>query len=330
MNERLCCKQFQGFPEKAQKLYTSKTVITTTSSFAKESPESLELIENNGLTIILNPWGRKLSEEELKKFLEEYRPVAMLAGTEPITRSALEEAKSYLRVISRVGVGWDNVDREFAEQLGILVYRTEGVLAQAVAELTIGLILSALRHISLSDRLLRQGKWKKTMGGLLSGKVVGIIGFGNIGQRVGELITAFGAKVVYYDPQSISVPWAHAVSLPELLKQAEIITIHASGTERILGTEELEQICKSGVILINTARGELLDEAALQACLLEGRVSFACLDVFESEPYCGSLCSLDNVVLTPHLGSYAKEARVLMERTAVENLLKGLHEVGVL
>jgi D-3-phosphoglycerate dehydrogenase len=84
------------------------------------------------------------------------------------------------------------------------------------------------------------------------------------------------------------------------------------------------------VILINTARGELLDETALQACLLEGRVSFACLDVFESEPYCGSLSSLDNVVLTPHLGSYAKEARVLMERTAVENLLQGLYEVGVL
>ena len=306
------------------------TILTTTTSFAKEASDIIEPIKANGLRLVVNPLNRKLSEEELARLLGDYKPVGLLAGTEPITRAVLNAARGYLKIISRVGVGWDNVDREAAQQMGIRVYRTEGVLAQAVAELTIGLILSALRHISLSDRLLRQGKWKKTMGGLLSGKVVGIIGFGNIGQRVGELITAFGSKVVYYDPQSISVPWAHAVSLPELLKQAEIITIHASGTERILGTEELEQICKSGVILINTARGELLDEAALQACLLEGRVSFACLDVFESEPYCGSLCSLDNVVLTPHLGSYAKEARVLMERTAVENLLKGLHEVGVL
>jgi len=311
-------------------LYTSKTVITTTSSFATESPESLKLIENNGLTIILNPWGRKLTEEELKKFLEEYRPVAMLAGTEPITRSALDEAKSYLRVISRVGVGWDNVDREFAEQLGILVYRTEGVLAQAVAELTIGLILSALRSISSNDRLIRQGKWHKTMGGLLSGKVVGIIGFGHIGQRVGELVTAFGAKVLYYDPQPMDTPWAQAVTLPELLSQAEIITIHASGREKILGPDELKKICKQGVVLVNTARGGLIDEAALQDCLKNGTVSFACLDVFEDEPYCGPLCSLENVILTPHVGSYAREARVLMEFTAVENLLNGLREVGVL
>jgi D-3-phosphoglycerate dehydrogenase len=280
------------------------TILTTTTSFAKEASDIIEPIKANGLRLVVNPLNRKLSEEELARLLADYEPVGLLAGTEPITRAVLNAARGYLKIISRVGVGWDNVDREAAQQMGIRVFRTEGVLAQAVAELTIGLILSALRHISLSDRLLRQGKWEKTMGGLLSGKVVGIIGFGNIGQRAGELITAFGAKVVYYDPQSISVPWAHAVSLPELLKQAEIITIHASGTERILGTDELEQICKSGVILINTARGELLDEAALQACLLEGRVSFAC--------------------------SYAKEARVLMERTAVENLLQGLYEVGVL
>jgi D-3-phosphoglycerate dehydrogenase len=305
-------------------------VLATTTSFAEEASDILEPIEAKGLRLVVNPLNRKLSEEELARLLGDYKPVGLLAGTEPITRAVLDAARDYLKVISRVGVGWDNVDRAAAQQMGIRVYRTEGVLAQAVAELTIGLMLSALRHISTSDRLLRQGTWKKTMGGLLSGKVVGIIGFGNIGQRVGELITAFGAEVVYYDPQPISVPWAHSVSLPELLKQAEIITIHASGTERILGAEELEQICKSGVILINTARGELLDEAALQACLLEGRVSFACLDVFESEPYCGSLCSLDNVVLTPHLGSYAKEARVLMERTAVESLLQGLSEVGVL
>jgi D-3-phosphoglycerate dehydrogenase len=212
----------------------------------------------------------------------------------------------------------------------MLVYRTKGVLSQAVAELTIGLILSALRYISSNDRLIRQGKWHKTLGGLLSGKIVGIIGFGQIGQRVGELVTAFGAKVIYNDLQPIKVSWAQAVSLSKLLSQAEIITIHASGKEQIIGLEELGKICKRGVILVNTARGNLIDEEALQDCLQEGRVGFACLDVFESEPYCGPLCSFENVILTPHIGSYAKEARVLMERTAVENLLKGLNEVGVL
>jgi len=305
-------------------------VIATTSSFARESPEALELMENEGLKIILNPWGRKLKEEELSKLLKDHRPVGLLAGTEPITCEVLDAAKDHLRIISRVGVGWDNVDREAARQMGIRVSRTSGVLTQAVAELTIGLILSALRSISSNDRLIRQGKWHKTMGGLLSGKIVGIIGFGHIGQRVGELVTAFGAKVLYYDPQPMDAPWAQAVTLPDLLSQAEIITIHASGRGKILGPDELKNICKRGVLLVNTARGGLIDESALQECLENGKVSFACLDVFEDEPYCGPLCSLENVILTPHVGSYAREARVLMERTAVENLLNGLREVGVL
>jgi D-3-phosphoglycerate dehydrogenase len=128
----------------------------------------------------------------------------------------------------------------------------------------------------------------------------------------------------------VTVPWAEAVSLTDLLAQADIISIHASGKERILGSEELGKICKDGVILVNTARGELIDEKALCDCLTQRRVSFACLDVFETEPYTGPLCSLDNCVLTPHIGSYAKEARVLMERAAVENLLKGLRDVGLL
>jgi D-3-phosphoglycerate dehydrogenase len=323
-------KYQKNFPERDRELHVSKTVIATTSSFARESPEPLELMENEGLKIILNPWGRKLKGEELGNLLKDHRPVGLLAGTEPLTREVLDAAKDHLRIISRVGVGWDNVDREAARQMGMRVYRTSGVLTQAVAELTIGLILSALRSISSNDRIIRQGKWHKTMGGLLSGKVVGIIGFGHVGQRVGELVTAFGAKVLYHDPQPMDVPWAQAVTLTELLSQAEIITVHASGREKILGPDELKDICKQGVILVNTARGGLIDEAALQDCLKNGKVNFACLDVFEDEPYCGPLCSLENVVLTPHIGSYAREARLLMERTAVENLLKGLREVGVL
>ena len=307
-----------------------ETVLTTTTSFARESPDLAELINVSGLRLVINPLARKVSEEELCRLLKDHKPVGLLAGTEPITRDVLDMAKDHLRIISRVGVGWDNVDREAAGKMGIRVYRTSGVLTQAVAELTIGMILSALRHISANDHLIRQGKWQKSMGGLLSGKIVGIIGLGNIGQRVGELVTAFGAKVIYYDPQPISVSWAEPVNLPDLLSQAEIITIHASGSEKILGADELRNICKQGVILVNTARGGLIDEAVLQDCLKNGKVSFACLDVFEDEPYCGPLCSLENVILTPHVGSYAREARILMERAAVENLLNGLREVGVL
>jgi len=306
------------------------TVLATTSSFAAESPHLLAWLKKHPLNLVLNPWGRKLTEAELLELLEEHRPVGLLAGTEPITRGVLEKGRGYLRVISRVGAGWDNVDREAAAQFGIRVYRTVGVLTQAVAELTIGLMLSGLRAIGLHDRQLRQGVWQKRMGALLHGKVVGLIGFGAIGQRVGELARAFGATVIYHDPQPVSISWAESVPLPQLLQQADIISLHASGKKRILGLAEQQSIGRRGVLLINTARGELVDEQALYSCLQEGYWSYACLDVFQKEPYQGPLCSLDNVMLTPHIGSYAREARRLMEEAAIENLVTGLREAGVL
>ncbi|MFH1147706.1 MAG: phosphoglycerate dehydrogenase [Pseudomonadota bacterium] len=298
------------------------TVLATTSSFGR--PELFELLEEAGLNIVLNPWRRKLTEDELCMLLEKNKPVGLLAGTEPITRPVLEAASGYLRIISRVGVGWDNVDREAAVQMGMKVYRTTGVLSEAVAELTIGLILSALRFISLSDRQIRNQCWEKHMGRLLAEKTVGIIGFGSIGRRVGELVDAFGARVIYHDCNAYDIPRAEAVSLAELLERADIISVHASGKEMILGPEELKKLKRPGVILVNTARGSLIDEHALSKCLQDGRIGFACLDVFQNEPYTGPLSSLENVILTPHIGSYAREARELMERKAVENLLTGI------
>jgi len=304
-----------------------KNILATTSSFAKGSPERLERVRQHSLEVILNPWGRKLNEAELLEMLERYQPIGLLAGTEPITAKILHSAKPYLKTVSRVGVGWDNVDRKAAAELGILVYRTHGVLTEAVSELTLGLILSALRAIALTDRQIRQGNWQKPMGRLLYKKTVGVIGFGTIGMRVGELVRAFGAEVIYHDPQPPNVSWAQAVPLQTLLAQADIITLHASGKERLLGRGELESIAKPGVILVNTARGELVDEEVLHDFLKEGRLGFAALDVFAKEPYCGPLCILDNVVLTSHIGSYAFEARQRMEDEAIANLLLGLREV---
>lgn len=301
-------------------------LLSTTTTFAKESPSLLQMISDRDFQLVVNPLNRKFDENELSDLLDEHRPVGILAGTEPITRSVLEKAQKYLRVISRVGAGWDNVDRDAAAEFGIMVFRTTGVLTQAVAELTIGLILSALRFIPLSDKLTREQKWEKHMGGLLQEKVVGIIGFGEIGRRVGELVNAFGCKVIYYDVNPVSVSWAQPVSLRELLSQADIITLHVSGSGQILGVKEFNIISKPEVVIINTARGELIDESALYEFLLDRKNSIACLDVFQNEPYEGPLCSLDNVILTPHIGSYAREARIVMEQRAVENLFQGLEE----
>lgn len=305
-------------------------VLATTTSFGTGCPGLKECLRKRGLELVTNPFKRKLNEEELISLMEEHHPVGLLAGTEPISRMALARARSYLRVISRVGTGWDNVDHAAVAEFGLRVYRTAGVLTQAVAELTIGLMLSALRAVAFQDRQLRQGVWKKCMGGLLQGKNVGIIGFGAIGQRVGELVRAFGAEVLWHDVQDYEVPWGHRVSLPRLLDEADIISLHASGKTRILGPSEFKAMGSRGVILINTARGELIDEEALGAALRGGEVGCACLDVFQEEPYRGTFCAMDNIILTPHIGSYAQEARQLMEQTAVDNLIHGLKEAGVI
>jgi D-3-phosphoglycerate dehydrogenase len=177
----------------------------------------------------MNPYKRKLIKVELDDLLNEYKPIGLIAGTEDIGKSTLQKAKTYLRVISRVGSGWDNIDLEYAEQIGIKVFRTIGVLNNSVAELTIGLIIDSLRNITLNNNQLKNGVWEKIAGNLLKNKTVGIIGFGEIGQTVGSLAKAFGCKVFYNDIKSYSVEWANYVSKRKLIENSDIITIHTNG-----------------------------------------------------------------------------------------------------
>jgi D-3-phosphoglycerate dehydrogenase len=300
-----------------------KNILVTTSSFGTESKEPIQVLENENYRVVFNPYARKITEKELMDLSAEYEPVGLLAGTEPITKQVLKAAVPHLKVISRVGVGWDNIDHQAAEALGVFVYRTSGVLDQAVAELTIGLMITALRRLNLKDREIRTGQWKKEMGSLLGVRKIGIIGMGAIGRKVGELAKAFGADIYYYDPVMDHIDWAEKRSLEELITSSEIITIHASGGRQILGEEEIKKT-RSGAILINTARGGLIEESALYNALNTGRIGYACLDVFETEPYTGRLVDLDNVMLTPHIGSYAREARIQMENMAVHQLISGL------
>jgi D-3-phosphoglycerate dehydrogenase len=230
-------------------------------------------------------------------------------------------------VISRCGTGLDNVDLEAAKQLGIKVLNTPDAPTMAVAELTLGLMLGLLRHLPRADREIRAGNWQKRMGNLLQGKKVGIIGFGRIGQKVGELVQALGAQAVYCDP-AVNKDGYKKISLEELLSQSDIVTLHLSGGGKgapLLSDKELNRI-KQGSWLVNCARGGVVDEAALTKALQEGRLAGAALDVFTQEPYTGPLAKLDNVILTPHIGSYAVESRVEMEVESVKNLIKGLKE----
>jgi D-3-phosphoglycerate dehydrogenase len=296
-------------------------VFISTTSFGEFDSRPLQMLKEAGLEVQLNPYHRTLSKDESMSLGEQSE--GLIAGTEALDEEVLRKLK-YLRVISRCGAGLDNIDLEAAKRQGIQVFNTPGGPTIAVAELTVALILSLLRHIPRMDREMRHQTWQKRMGNLLQGKKVGIIGFGRIGQKVAELVLGLGAQVAYSDPAVDEVKTGCLrMSLDKLLSWSDIVTIHASGKEPLLGYKELRRM-RQGSWLVNCARGGAVDEAALYRVLQEGWLSGAAVDVFQEEPYAGSLAELDNVILTPHIGSYAIESRVEMEVQAVRNLIEGL------
>lgn len=295
-------------------------VFISTTTFAQFSRKPLDILKENKIDFVLNPLKRKLSEQEIGEFLEEGAYSGLVAGTEPLTGPVLTKAKS-LKVISRVGTGMDNIDLSETEKLNIKVCNTPNVLIDSVAELTIGLILNVLRKISLLDRNVRAKVWKKEMGLLFKGKILGIIGFGRIGRRVAALARAFGSEVIFYDLRKIKTKIAKQDSLAKLIQDADIISVHSSAKEMLISEKEINSM-KDGVIIINTSRGSVIDEEALYSGLKSGKIYSAALDVFNNEPYVGKLIELEDCVLTPHIGSYAKEARIQMEIEAVRNLIK--------
>ena len=297
-------------------------VAITTSSFAQFSRKPLDLLEQAGVTHTLNPHGRKITEDEAIDLLDGC--IGVVAGTEPLTARVINSLPE-LKVISRCGVGMDSVDQKVAREKGIAVRLTPFGPTLAVAELTLGLALDLMRQVSRMDRELRQGKWKKRMGNTLSGKRLGIIGFGRIGQAVAKTFAPMGVGIAYNDP--LVTHDAHPqMGLDELLVWADIITLHCSRPEcgcTVLGSRELA-LLRSGSWVINCGRGGLVDEQALYNSLATRHLAGAAVDVFMDEPYTGPLRDLDNIILTPHIGSYAQETRIQMEIDAVINLLNVL------
>ena len=300
-------------------------IAITTTSFGKHDRSPLDRLKKAKIKYIINPYGRKLTKEEVVDMAKGV--VGIIAGTEPLNKWALCNLPG-LKVISRCGAGTDNVNLETTKRLGIKVFNTPYGPTLAVAELTVGLILDLMRKISQMDRELRAGTWEKRMGNLLHGKKIGIVGFGRIGQKVAELLLPFGVEIGYCDVREIScnLPCS-AQELETILAWADIIAMHLSTPKEsgpIIRKLEI-QLMKRGAWLVNATRGGIVDEEALYSALKEGHLAGAALDVFDKEPYNGPLNTLKNVILTPHIGSYALEARVAMERQSVENLIQGLN-----
>ena len=306
-------------------------IVVSTSSFDVGASSALRALADSGYEIVTNPFERRLTEAEAVDILRDPDVVGMIAGTEPLPRATLEKAGA-LKVISRCGIGMDNVDVVAAGALGIDVLNTPDAPTDSVAELTLGLILAALRRIGEADRAIRAGEWRSLTGGLLRDRVLGIIGYGRIGRRVGKLADAFGGRVLAYDVREFE-PQQHAerTGLDQLLAASDIVTLHMPSTphKQAVITAEKLALMKRRAILVNTSRGDLVDEDALVRALTSGALAGAALDTFVKEPYSGPLTTLPQVTLTAHMGSYAEEARAKMEEEAASNLLHALTARGL-
>ncbi|MDP9696455.1 UNVERIFIED_ORG: glyoxylate reductase [Arthrobacter globiformis] len=254
--------------------------------------------------------------------------------TERIDGELLDAAGPQLKVVANVAVGYDNINVPACTERGIVATNTPGVLTEATADIAFGLILMATRRLGEGERLIRAGQaWKWGMffllGSSLQGKTLGVVGMGGIGQATARRARAFGMDIVYQsrseiDPAIAAELGARRVDLDELLTVSDVISLHCPygpATHHLIGAEQLSAM-KSSTYLVNTARGPIVDEAALAAALREGVIAGAGLDVFEHEPKVHpELLDLENVTLVPHLGSATVETRTAMAVLAADNAL---------
>ena len=304
-------------------------IYIATSSFAEFSVRPFHILRENKYDVVLNEKGRKLTIDDMKQL--DGSIVGVIAGTEEYSDIVLDNFPS-LKVISRLGVGTDNISISAINKRGIKLYTTKTSPAPAVAELALGGILCLLRNIISSDNDLRKNVWKKRMGSLFQEKTLGVIGLGEIGKTLVKKIQGFGLRVIAFDKfhdDTFSKKYnVEYYSLDYVMENSDIISVHlnlTNETKNII-SGDLLGLMKSGAIFVNTSRGEVVDELELYKILKEERILGAVIDVFNKEPYSGPLIKLNNTVLTPHISSYAKEVRVKMELEACENIVKGLNE----
>jgi len=295
-----------------------KLLFIATSSFNVRQNNTLNLLKKN-FSIKFNPTGKKLSENQLLSYAK--NATHIVAGTEKYNLTVINKLKK-LKYIFRLGSGTENLDIKNLKLKKIKFQSSTISLEKAVGELIIGLVLSNLRKICRHDHDMKNKRWIKSMGNLLYGKYFGIIGYGKIGKYLSKLVKSFGAKTIISDIKKFKN--INQRSLSYLLLKSDIVSINANfNSSTILNKKNLDRL-KKNCILINTSRAELIDYDYLYKILKKNRIHSAALDVFNKEPYYGKFSKLDNVILTPHIGSYAKEVRDLMEKEAIEKIIKNL------
>ena len=288
--------------------------------------DAIDILKGEGLDVDYRP---DISHEELLEVIKDYHGIIVRSRTK-VREDVIERAEK-LKVIGRAGVGLDNIDLVAAEKRGIVVVNTPGATSISVAELTIGLMLSLFRFIPQAYVSTREGRWekKKFKGRELFGKTLGLIGVGRIGREVAKRCRSFGMKILAYDPYLEKSDVALLVSLDELLEKSDVISIHTPLTPETKGmvNGEFFEKMKDGAVLINCARGGIVNEDDLYEALKSGKLSGAAMDVYEVEPPGKhKLFTLENFIGTPHIGAQAEEGQLRAGQEVakkVAEILKG-------
>lgn len=292
-------------------------IVVGASTFGAAGGPAMKMLEEHSIELVKNPYGRKLTVPET---IEHLRGAdGLLAGLEVLNEKVFSQTPD-LKAIARIGIGTDNVDFEACERHGIKVSNTPDAPTEAVAEMVLSALLSIAHQIPESNDDMHQGEWKKRMGFSIRGLTVLFVGYGRIGRRFAEHLKYLGANILVYDPYQ---PEVSIGTIEEGLKTADVITVHASGKDEILGSSEIDHI-KNGAVLLNCARGTLVNEQAVYDALQSSKLSFYWADVYSEEPYKGKLIECENAILTPHISTFSRQCRIQMEVEAVKNILRDL------
>jgi len=302
-------------------------ILITPRSFASFSDKSLKMLSERNYKIKRNITGRPYKKEEMLKLIRDVDGI--IIGIDELSAEIIEEANE-LKVISKYGIGLDNIDINMATNKKIVVTNTPTANIDAVADLTFGLILSLARRVPEADRKTKSGKWGKIIGKSVWEKTIGIIGLGKIGKQVVKRAQGFEMNIlvfrrnIFKDKKFAQKYGIKYVNLEKLLQKSDYITIHVplnDATRNMISYEELGKM-KKDAFLINTSRGGIVDEEALYDALRNNKLRGAALDAYKNEPLQETpLKELDNVIMTPHIGAYTEEAIENMSIQAAQNLI---------
>jgi D-3-phosphoglycerate dehydrogenase len=312
-----------------------KRVVVGSRSFGQLSDVGVKLLNGAGFDVWrIPPEERPLDESKMVEIVARENPEVVITGAEPITKQVLEAGPN-LRMIMKHGVGVDNIDIQTATTLGILVANAPGTNTEAVADMTIAMMLALLRGVYNAVQSTKSGGWERFVGHDLGGLTIGVVGTGKIGLAVIRRLGGFGSNMLAYDivhnQDLLSHPKVCYVEMAELLQESDVVTLHVplvADTKAMIGRNELEMM-KPTAYLVNLARGELVDEVALFEFLQQKRIAGAAVDVYAVEPPKSSpLIGLDNVLSTPHIAAYTYESMEHMSWICAQTIIDAMRSIA--